>query len=595
MSTEEEAAAVAASPSAEGGGGGKKNNKDNKNKKDERPIEELYDLSKPIPKVKSNIVERGRAVLLCVVNLTNCSSRHSLSRYDLPSCYLSQVPKPNKEEHDKQLNEIEVVLNSIKESRQKVQSKIDEALNANKNSAIGKEREELQKLRNQKNALIEEKKAIRAKLDQAKNQADKIMKDKKDAKSNIKFTNVADIDKEIAKLQRIQETTSMSLNEEKKLIKEMDALKNSKAIVAQLKDKDAAMDGVKNERKAIGAMIAAKDKEIDAVQKLMDDKMTIIKGMSEKATDKRDTLNTLFKERDELRQKFTDKLKEKDAVRAEYREKNNVWYNYQRAVRAQKKIQYEEEKKKRDEEHAEYLKKVEEEEAKKIPYEEEQALCDYLADYLTKTYLSDDKTGSAGGDEKKAADVVVVKDDPFAGMKAMSKKDDDEVYFGKGKGKKKRDRTNKKQDQKNAGPFTLSVDTFEQFGWLGLTPPTSLDMVEGSVKELREKKVWYSQQPRGSVPTANEIRKANEKAAQKLRQNNGDATGGAKTTKSPGKGSGGGKFSLSNDDFVPLSGSSGTGGGGAVLSSWGSKPAGNAAGAPPAAGGDPTPTEAAAS
>ena len=29
------------------------------------------------------------------------------------------------------------------------------------------------------------------------------------------------------------------------------------------------------------------------------------------------------------------------------------------------------------------------EEAKKIPYEAEQALCDYLADYLTNTYLKD--------------------------------------------------------------------------------------------------------------------------------------------------------------------------------------------------------------
>merc|ERR1712032_728309 len=115
-------------------------------------------------------------------------------------------------------------------------------------------------------------------------------------------------------------------------------------------------------------------------------------------------------------------------------------------------MQYEEEKKSREAEKAAYLKKKEEEELKKIPYDEE--------------------------------------------------------FFSKGKGKKK-----KRQRNKNAAPsaaFILSVDSFEQFGSIGLNPPTKLEQVEGSVKELREKKEWYSKQPRGSVPTAKDIRKKNE-------------------------------------------------------------------------------------
>lgn len=497
-----------------------------------------------------------------------------------------QVPKPNKEEHEKELAELTAALDKLKEERQAIQAKIDETLDKNKNTGIGKERDELQKLRSSKNALIEEKKAIRAKLDQARNEADKIMKDRKDARSNIRFTNVEEIDAEIAKLHRKQETTTMSLTEEKKLIKEIDALKNSKKFVATLKDKETAMDDVKAQRKTIQELIAAKDKEIDGFAKQIEDKMIVIKSMNEKDSEKRDKLQGWFKERDELRQKFSDKLKEKDALRADFREKNNAWYNFQRALRAQKKMQYEEEKKKREEEHQAYLKKIEEEEAKKIPYEEEQALCDYLADYLTNTYLSD-KSGQQG-DEKKKDEVVAVKEDPFAGFKPVTKKSEDE-YFGKGKGKKKRDRANKKQDKKDVGPFTLSVDTFEQFGLIGLNPPTALDQVETSVKDLREKKEWYSKQPRGSVPTAHEIRKANERAAEKLRQNGNTAEKAQAAAAAP---KAKGKFALSNDDFAPLPGSNASSN--APVSLWG-KPANLSPPTAQSTGADPTPEEAAQS
>lgn len=408
--------------------------------------------------------------------------------------------------------------------------------------------------------MINEKKAMRANLDNLKTAGDKLVKDRNDKRSSVKFSTPEEIDKEIARLQRQQETTSMSLTDEKKLIKEMDALKASKAKINDLKSTETDMEDIKRKRKVINDNIAAKDKEIDAVTKEIDTFVAKIKEMSEKETDKKSALDGLFKKREDLKKTIADKLKEKDALRDEFREKNNAWYNYQRAIKAQKKMQYEEEKKKRDEEKAAYLAKVEEEESKKIPYEEEQALCDYLADYLERTYV---KGGEDDGPKvsAKKEDVVAVKEDPFAGLKPMNKKDEDEEYFGKGKGKKKRQRAPKKEA---AGPFTLNVDSFEQFGLIGLNPPTNRGEVENSIKELRERKEWYKQQPRGSVPTAKDIRKQNEQAAAKLRQD-----GGGRAAAPVARG---GKFDLSStDEFVPL----GKGASNAVdASSWGqAKPA----------------------
>merc|ERR1711935_627942 len=109
-----------------------------------------------------------------------------------------------------------------------------------------------------------------------------------------------------------------------------------------------------------------------------------------------------------------------------------------------------------------------------------------------------------------------------------------------GKGKKKRQRAPKKAGA--AGPFTLNVDSFEQFGLVGLNPPTKLEMVEQSVKDLRAKKQWYKEQPRGSVPTAKDVRKQNEKSFAKMRQ-----------TPSPSVTSGGGKSGKGSSSSVDAS------------------------------------------
>jgi uncharacterized coiled-coil DUF342 family protein len=460
------------------------------------------------------------------------------------------------------VNELTVKIEKVKEGRAAVQEQIDGAMSDPvSKAALQEARLKMNGLKTRKGALIDEKKAMRAQLDQNKNQSEKIMKDKKDARNNVRFNTLQEVEAEIAKLQKQQETTTMTLQDEKKLVREMDTLQLSKQFVADLKSKDAAMDGVKEQRKTIGQQIKDKDVEIDALSKEIDEIMIVIKAMNETDGTKRDAIQGLFKERDEFKKQMGQLLKQKDAIRDEFRTQNNAWFNYQRAIRAQKQVQYEDEKKQRAEEKKVYLALQEEEEAKKIPYEAEQALCDFLADYLERTYLGKSDEKDAG---EKKADVVAVKDDPFAGMKASSKKDEDSQYFGKGKQKKKRVRAAKV----NSGPFTLSVDSFEQFGLIKMSPPTSVDQVANSVKELREKKEWFKKQPRGSVPTAEQIRKANEKGANKQRQATEAET--AAPSAAPKVGKGPGNFSLSNEDFAPL----GAGGAASSMnSSWGQKQA----------------------
>ena len=479
--------------------------------------------------------------------------------------HTTQEDKPNKEAHDKEIEELNALMDSLKKSKNMVHEKINAATSdPESKKALKEARDKMSELKKKKNDLIEEKKKMRARLDEAKNQSDKMNKDKKTARSNVKYTDIAEIDKAIKALQKKQETTSMSLNEEKKLIKEIDALQNSKKFIADIENKSAAIDDIQAQKKIIAEQIKAKDKEIDGLSDEIKKVLEVITGINDKDKAKRDTMQELFKERDDFKKQMDETAGKRNELRAAFREKNNKWFNYQRALKAKKRMEWEAEKARRDAVQAEWEAERAAEEAKKIPYEEEQNLCEYLANFLEVTYLGKDPQEKA----EKKSDVVAVKDDPFAGMVPAGKKkgDEEEEYFGKGKGKKKRVRSQKKQDA--PGPFTLSVDMFDQFSLISLTPPTKLDEVEQSVKALREKKDWYKQQPRGSVPTAQHIRKTNEKAAAKLRQETTAASAGQpKKTKAPGN------FSLKTDDFVPLGVGAASA---AVNASWGQKPAAEA-------------------
>jgi len=93
--------------------------KDNKPRRQRTPPEELFDLTQPIP------------------------------RFD----------KPNKDDHDEEVEAINTAINTLKESKNEIQTQIELALNGGRNTESGKERDALRALRSKKGALITEKKS----------------------------------------------------------------------------------------------------------------------------------------------------------------------------------------------------------------------------------------------------------------------------------------------------------------------------------------------------------------------------------------------------------------------------------------------------
>ncbi|GMI13171.1 hypothetical protein TrLO_g9202 [Triparma laevis f. longispina] len=459
---------------------------------------------------------------------------------------LLRVERPSKEKHESDIEKLNEQIKVADAARDSAVQKINTLNNGAKNSPLGAARTDFNKLKNKKMAIMNERKAIFDRRDELKAVTDSLINDAKAAKGGIKYTKIEDIEKRMKQLQTKQETVSMSLQEEKKLIKEIEELSASKKIVAQLAGKEDGIQASKLAGKDVQGAIAEKNQALKEINTLLDAKKAEMDELVAKDQGKRGVIPDLIKERDEFRKKGTDLRQDIRKLRDEFKLANNEWYNYKKLAQARKKAEYEIEKKRRE---AAWLKEKEEAELKKTPYEEEMALCEYLANYLTTTYL-DNKTEAAAPEVEAGKKVT---DDPFAGMVAVKKVDENFMKMGGKKQKKVKAKKETKPEK-----FNISLDAFEQYALINLTPPTAIDQVQASVDALVAKKEWYTQQPRGSVPTANDIR--NELKKNKPKSNNadeGEATTNGKDgeKKKPTKKQK--AFVFSNDDFAPLSGSDG--------------------------------------
>jgi len=158
-------------------------------------------------------------------------------------------------------------MKKLEQERAAVIKKIEAVKDATKDSPLGAARAEWQSLKAVKVGILNERKVIFDRRDQIKAQTESLINDAKKAKGDIKYKTIEDIERRMKDLARRQETTSMSLSDEKKLVKEIEELSSSKKVVAQLAGKEDNITNSKLASKDIGGAIAEKNqalKEINA-------------------------------------------------------------------------------------------------------------------------------------------------------------------------------------------------------------------------------------------------------------------------------------------------------------------------------------------
>lgn len=432
------------------------------------------------------------------------------------------MAKPNRDAYQTEMKALDDQIVALKEDVRSTQQALD-AKNARRKDLIEEQRRLLDhlkptsatrnQLRTDRAKLVQEIKNLgdlrTRKLDELTKLREKLPQQKKPAGApaasgsgatgekekergfNLK-NMLENIDLDIIKLENKLRVTSMTLQEEKKLVQEIGALKSAKQVAKDYDQQQhklqSDLDGQKAERASLSERIKAIDDQLDQIQgnsgeqqKRLEDVRAEIKQINDSIPgilDKRDALRT---EIDELYAKKKEVAKRKGEEEAQF----TVYMDKVREARAEQRSKLNEQRA------VDRLEKQKERAVEKLQetfFEAELDDCDRLISYLEQFLPKADETS-----EKEAAPQVDVEAKLKAGERLLKRDDDDEA-LGAFKGKQKPKGKKAPKAQTNAKPDTTlkhQINVLVEFEKLSLSTPSTYGAVPQAIQDLKQKKEHF--------------------------------------------------------------------------------------------------------
>ncbi|GMF32802.1 unnamed protein product [Phytophthora lilii] len=411
---------------------------------------------------------------------------------------IERLPKPDKAEHDAKIAVLDAAIKKLQARTTVIRAEMD-ALKTSRGGYGGQIQEAKAKfnaLRGEKDALILQRNQITARLRQTRDEKDSAVKHQRSVRATLKFGSEEEFDQAIAALKLQQQTSSMSLNEEKRVIKEIEHLQAQKLQVSAFSGEQGVVDMQNENIKEIRALQTKKNEEIDAVQEKLNEQKKVLDELYRlnEEENKKDKFPALAKERKEIKEQLDEKFTAPKALRKEFKEANDKYYNNIRLVRKKKELERQKEEEARKAEYEAKLADYEKEMAKNHPYQDEMDLCDALVSFLEKTYAKE----LMEEQDEKAAETTAAPVE-LDGMKPLQRKEEDFMMLGGGK-KGKKGRHGKKA--KKTTKLVLPLAQMEAFSTIGLLPPSAVSAVSESLAAVKAKKIWFNEQT--SRPKADE-------------------------------------------------------------------------------------------
>ena len=341
-------------------------------------------------------------------------------------------------------------------------------------------------------------------------------------KSKLRFTSVDAVEKETARLEDAIAHTTVSLNEEKKMVAQIKELGKSKELVRAYAEAQGKISGDDGNRKAIIDRLKAKDGEIDAVkaeQTTLRGELTATKKKEDKAVS---DVPKLSEERDALYESIKANREKIRALRDEHKKKEDAYYERERLWRAYLRVEKQKQWEAGLEERAarEAAKKQWALENAPEPFEAEVTAAEQLIAYLAKWDTGEseakkaEEAARAAAEEARAAAARAAEEKAeaaFAGMSISTKKAPDENMFGLSSGTGARGKKGKKFGKKSAvsrdpepetpktqksSRLQIPFDAYGGFAKLSIAVPTMTGDVPATVAALRAKKAEFLEKRR---------------------------------------------------------------------------------------------------
>eukprot|EP00611_Tribonema_gayanum_P019530 TRINITY_DN3399_c0_g1_i5.p1 TRINITY_DN3399_c0_g1~~TRINITY_DN3399_c0_g1_i5.p1 ORF type:complete len:237 (+),score=115.53 TRINITY_DN3399_c0_g1_i5:58-768(+) len=149
---------------------------------------------------------------------------------------LAKITRPSMDEHQAKVGAIGEEIRALKDKVEDIRRQMDEAQQARAGSRTewSEARSVLTQLKAERDAARAALDAVKADRVAAREKMEGLSAKKRAMQAESKHSSIEEVDEAIRKLENRQQTVSMSLPEEKKLLKEIQALKDSKKVVSQL-------------------------------------------------------------------------------------------------------------------------------------------------------------------------------------------------------------------------------------------------------------------------------------------------------------------------------------------------------------------------
>jgi chromosome segregation ATPase len=187
--------------------------------------------------------------------------------------------------------------------------------------------------------LIDEKTTLSTARDAARDKINARINEEKNARSELKFNNLASIESQIRELEARQARTTMSLQDEKKILKDIHQLQMSKKTVATLADMKAAIELLKQQKIEIDRNFNEKSGQVKNVNERITAQRAVLEGLTKDNSEQREALPGLRSRQNEIKKVVDDKYQEIKTLRQEFKAKEEAFYLALAEERQRKKEQ----------------------------------------------------------------------------------------------------------------------------------------------------------------------------------------------------------------------------------------------------------------
>merc|ERR1712070_1174454 len=347
-------------------------------------------------------------------------------------------------------------------------------------SAAALSKAKFQEARAESRRILQERRSI---YDQI-NAAEQLKKQQQDLtqrlRSELPFFSVDEIERRIKQLEMSQQTSSLTIKEDRKVMDDIRRLNANKPMIKQYDEAQESLRGVKEHHTTLFTQIKAKNAELASAKEVEEGLRAEMDDARARDDAKKSDLPALHKERDECRREMSE-------IRLALKH-----------MRDEKQRELLERKAARQAEISAWRKLLEEEEARRDPWEEEKLLCEQLISYVEK-YLPIKIVETAVNAAEEAAAKVRAEIQAGGGRKKAHEDDEYLIALRSNKGKKKGGGGGKSSTpptpKTKVVKMTHAPESFESFGKLGFKPPLDTGECPQLYKALLEKREWLKTAP----------------------------------------------------------------------------------------------------